>query len=278
MPKITPRQQIKEGAKTLKQLMIAKLGVIIENMIAQMMRSYRTTIPSQRLSAIKDIQPTGIADYKATLIEALSALANDAIEQARKEVPKASKVKLAEFDQLTPELQKILKTRTELLVGKQVADIKSVLDFAYTGNLLTTDSEAILTADIEGAAEDFLTCASVTAGAEITASTVIADARDAFFFDSDVLEEIDAFEFVNEDPQTPICIDLAGTIFDKNDPELFRYTPPLHWGCKSWIRPILKGELGDREVTDLRPSTSKLEASIQFSEEVAMHCASKNCC
>lgn len=267
---------MKEGSKLLRDLMIKNLGDISGKMIDQIMRAYRNTTPSQRLTAVKAVEPSGVNQYKSDLIEAMSALSTDAIDQARKEVPAASKVKLAEFDKLTPTLQKKLKTRTDLLVGKQISDLKSIIQFAYTSNEDTTDSEATLEEDINDSAIGFLNGTSLSAGAEITAATVIADARDAFFFDDDVLEEIDAFEFVNEDPVTPICQDLEGTIFSKDDPDMFRYTPPLHWNCKSWIRPILKGKLGDREVTKLKPSTKKLEDTIQFSEYCST-CHKKDC-
>jgi NAD+--asparagine ADP-ribosyltransferase len=81
-----------------------------------------------------------------------------------------------------------------------------------------------------------------------------------------VKEEIDAFEFVNGDPVSEVCQDLAGTVFDKDDPDLFRYTPPLHWNCKSYIRPILKGNLGNKTIEKLKPSSKKIEETIQFTE------------
>lgn len=36
--------------------------------------------------------------------------------------------------------------------------------------------------------------------------------------------------------------------------------------CKSFIAPILVGQLGNREIQELKPSKAKLEDSIQFSE------------
>lgn len=266
MKKVTPRKQIADAADVISALMREHLGYIADNLIEQVMKRAKNLTPSTRLNAIKDLSPKGQAEYRATMIELMSALSTDAIDLARKEVPKAKKVKLGEYDKLTPTLQKKIKTRTQLLIGKQLGDLMKVIEFAYADNEDTTDSDAQVEQDIRDSAVGWLDGTSVSAGAHITAATVISDARDVFFDDPEVSEEIEAFEFVNGDPVTPICTDLAGTIFDKDDPDRFRYTPPLHWNCKSWIRPILKGNLGNKEITKLKPSSKKLDASIQFDE------------
>lgn len=287
--KITPKKQIKEAVPELKDLMIKHLSIIAENMIDQIIGVYKYVPDSKNLDAIKGVQPSGVQEYKRVMLEILSELAADSINLARKEVPKAKKVRLAEvietikfgptiFESLPPALQKKIKTRNDLLIGKQIGDLQATINFAYANNEDTTDSESTIEEDLHDSALGFLEGPSINAGAEITAATVISDARNAFFFDDDVLEEIEAFEFVNEDPVTPICTDLAGTIFAKDDPDMFRYTPPLHWNCKSWIRPITNGNLNDREIEKLQPSTKKIEDTIQFSDESIMHRDCKNCC
>lgn len=46
--------------------------------------------------------------------------------------------------------------------------------------------------------------------------------------------------------------------------------------CKSYITPILKGKLGDREITQLKPSSSDLEKYIQFSDDPARNFCCNN--
>lgn len=270
--KITARTQIKEAAKELKELMRDNLEPIAEDMISRLMGSVRRLTPSQRAGASKDLEPVGVRDYKALMLEALSSLALDGINQARKEVPKAKKVQLADFDKLPPALQKKIKARNDLLVGKQIADLTRVIQFAYENNEDTTDSDDQVEQDLHDSALGWLDGTALSAGADITASTVINSAREAFFFDDETLKEIDAFEFVNGDPVTEVCQDLAGTVFAKDDPNMFRYTPPLHWNCKSYIVPILAGDLGNKEIEVLKPSTKKIEDTIQFSEENHLFC------
>lgn len=257
---------MKEGKKILEEIMLENLESISEDLIDQVMIQARKLIPSQRLQAISGLAPSGVREYKAQLLEAMAALATDAIDQARKEVPAAKKVKLGEFDKLPPALQKKIKTRNDLLIGKQIGDLQKVIEFAYATNEGTTDSNDQLEQDIRDSAIGWLDGTAVQLGADITAATVVNEARDAFFSDDDVADQIDAFVFVNGDPVSEICKDLAGTVFAKDDPNRFRYTPPLHWNCKSSIQVILKGNLNGREIVPLKPSTQKIEDTIQFSE------------
>lgn len=255
---------MREAQKGLKEIMQVQLAVIADNMISQVMAAARKLPTSKRLDALHGITPKGIQEYRSLLLDGIVLIAEDGIESARKEVPKAKKVKLARIDRFTPKLRDKMKTRTELLIGKQIGDLQKVIEFAYATNEDTTDSDDTVEQDLRDSALGWLDGTALEAGASITASTVINDARDAFFFDPEVLEEIEAFQFVNGDPVTDICQDLEGTIFAKDDPDMFRYTPPLHWNCKSYIIPIVNGNLKGREIEKLEPSTKELKEQIQF--------------
>lgn len=271
MAKQNVRKQILEAKTAIKELMQENLAVIAENMIDQIIGKAKRLTPSQQLDAIKDIEPRGQAEYKDLLLTALSVISLDAIEKARKEVPAAKKVRLSEFDRLPPALQRKIKSQSNLLVGTQIGDLSKNLFFQYQSSLDSTDDPSLIGSDITDSATEYITGPSIEAGSGVIASQVVNSARNAFFFDDDVLEEIDAFEFVNGDPVTEICKDLNGTVFSKDDPEADRYYPPLHWNCKSYIRPILKGNLGNKEIEKLRPSKSKLEDQIKFAEEGHVH-------
>lgn len=265
---------IRDASKDLKSVMREFLGVIAEDYIAQITKKANKATPSQKVNATKKANIKGVTKYKQIISELMATLAIDAISQAKKEVPK-NKFKFAEMDDLPPDLRKKLKLRLDLLIGKQIGDLQSVIDFAYANNEGTTDSINQIKEDLNDSALDWLDGTTLQAGAEITASTVISSAREAFFLDPEVEDEIEAYEFVNGDPVSKICKDLAGTVFAKDDPNAFRYTPPLHWNCKSWIRPILKGNLGNKEISKLKPSTKEIENTIQFSENVLDECP---CC
>ncbi len=261
--KINARQQIKQGEELLLELMQQGLTTVSANMISSIMKGYRASTPSTRDAVVKNISTKGQNEYKSSILDAMASLSLDGIDQARTEVPAAKKVKLDDIDKLPNSLKKKLKARADSLVGKQVSDIEAELRFAYLTNSEIM-SEEELAYFLTQSASAWVDGTSVRAGASITSATIISEAREAFFFEPDVLEELDAFIFVNGDPVTEVCQDLAGTVFDKNDPDLFRYTPPLHWNCKSSISPILKGDLGNRTIEKLQPSTKEIEDTIQF--------------
>jgi hypothetical protein len=266
--KINVKKTINEAKKDLKTIMQNHLSVIGESIIDQIGSKMKGLTPSNRLNALNNITPKGVNEYKSIMLDALTVIAIESIEDAKKSIPKAKKVKLAapNIDKLPAKLRDKIITRNQLLVGKQVGDLQAVIEFAYATNEDTTDSDDQVLDDMRDSALGFIDGTAIEAGSGVTASTIINEAREAFFFDDEVLEEVDAFMFVNGDPVSPICQDLAGTIFDKNDPNLFRYTPPLHWNCKSYIEPVLKGDLGNREVEKLKPSKSSLDKYVQFSD------------
>lgn len=279
MAKDTTRIDIKDASKALQAIMQEGLVSISSAMIDQVMKNWRNATPSQRFTAIKGITPSGANEYKKKLLNAYAVIAADAIKKARKAVPKAKSVRLSEidenalqlgeFDSLPSDVQKRLKAMLDLLVDTQVSDLEKQVFFQYTSSVDTTDTEAVLFNDLEVQAGEYIEGASIRAGSEVNAATIINEARLAFFQDDDVTKEIEAYEFVNGDPVSPICQDLAGTVFSKDDPNLNRYWPPLHFNCKSYIAPILNGNLGNREITPLKASTKKIDDSVQFSERFA---------
>jgi len=277
MAKAKVKKEIVEAAALLKELMIENLTFVAESMIDQIMRNYKKLTPSKRYDSIKDLNAKGMKEYKDEMLAAMAVISAMAIENARKEIPAASKVKLSEwnesalslgeFEKLPPKVRNRLKSQVDLLLNTQKSDLDKVIMFQFSSSLESTDSEDIIRHDIFESAEDFILGPSIDAGAGVVAARGINEARQAFFFDDEVLEEVDAFQFVNDAPETPICDDLNGKIFAADDPEFQRYTPPLHYNCKSYIIPILKGKLGDRKIERLKPSKADLDKYVQFSGE-----------
>lgn len=274
MAKLTPRMEIKEAGKILTDLFTEELSKIGDEMVKQAMSAWRDGKKS-----LGELKWPGEMEYRARVRDTLTLLASQSILKARSEVPKAKNVKLFDenesilfaatsliFDKLPKDVRDFITKQCDLLVGTQLGDLERNLKFQYLDSFGTTDSELLFEEDMTEVCVDYIDGNSVRNGANLLASKTVNEARQAFFFDDETLEEIDAFEFVNGDPVTDICNDLAGKVFAKDDPNMWRYTPPLHWNCKSYIVPILKGKLGRREIEKLKPSTKKLEEQIQFSE------------
>lgn len=256
---------IKEGGKNLAAIMREGLSEIAEDLINQIMINARRATPAERVNAIRGVFPRGVSIYKGAIKATLAIIAQHAGEQVKKEVPKARpKIKLSEenltlseFDNLPPAIRKKITNQTNLLVGKQIGDLQKVIEFAYQTMEEETDSNDAIEADLKDSAIEWMTGTALEAGAELNSASIINTVRTAFFTDEDVLQEIDAFEFRNDNPVTEICQELNGTIFAKDDPTASQYMPPLHWNCKSYILPIKAGSLGDRETEKLEPSTKK---------------------
>lgn len=276
------RSLMRESAAVLKEVFQDGLAGISAAIVKQVMARYRALPHASRARAVTDkIAWTGEAEYRRVVLEIMAEISADAIAGARKEIPKAKNVELSEkaeallfaetaiFEELPTGLQQKLKKRAELLVGMQLTDLQSTIFFQYMNSFDTTEDPRILEDDLRQAAAEYVSGTAISAGAELTAANTVNTARNAFFLDDEVKAQLDAFQFVNGDPVTPICQDLNGVVFAVDDPNLVRYTPPLHWNCKSYIQPILVGDLGNRKIEALKPSTKELDDSIQFAEHLS---------
>lgn len=289
MKKPPIRKHIINGKAALKQIMKENLQGITEAMIQQIIARARKATPSTMIDCIKNVDQPGVGAYKSALQSALAVLATDALTQVRREVPKAKHVKLSEpvvdfnhpvgcdakgemvylldeFSSLPPKIQKKIQVESNLVVQDQADSLAKSIYFQWASSHDSTDSVDILETDITDAASDYVDGNSIDAGAGLMAAELINTTRSVFFSDKDVQAELDALQFINSDPVTDICQDLDGTVFAADDSNADRYQPPLHWNCKSYIVPIIAGNLGNKEITDLKPSSKDLEDDIQFAE------------
>lgn len=260
-----PKKQIKTDREVLLDYMKENLSKISDNMIQQVIGKYRNLPDSRRLDAIKNISPKGQQEYLSGIIDLLAGSSYRALQQARKEVPKKRKIrltehmdsmKLSEFDSLPPDVQKKLKARAQLLVDSQMGDLEKAIYFQYANSVDATDSEALLVKDLASSAKDYVEGINVQGAAGSVIPAIVNEARNAFFFDSEVESEIESYTFVNGDPVSPICQALAGTVFAKDDPQLQEYWPPLHFNCKSYLSPNLVGK-NNPSVTEQDDSWNK---------------------
>jgi SPP1 gp7 family putative phage head morphogenesis protein len=81
-------------------------------------------------------------------------------------------------------------------------------------------------------------------------STAFTAGRMKQMRDPDVLSVAPAFEFdaVNDSSTTKWCKNTHGLIAMTTDPAWDRYSPPLHWQCRSDLRVVDKYELRDRGI------------------------------
>lgn len=277
----TANKQIRKSKEAIQDTMQIGLAAIADSIISQVINKAKKLPQSKMGDAIKNVNPKKTNQYKSDLKATLAVVSSDALDQARSEVPKKKNVKLmeneerllfGEFENLPPKIRKRITDANNLLIGTQIADLEKAIFFQFNSSVASEKPIKEVESDIREKAEAYIVGNAIQAGASVVSANTVNEARNAFFFEDDVLEEIEAFQFMNGDPVSIICTDLAGTIFAKDDPNAFRYTPPLHYNCKSWIRPILQLKKGQK-IEKFKPSTKKIEDTIQFSEELSTCCS-----
>ena len=225
-----------------------------------------------KTETIKKTKKTGVAQYKRDLQSAIAVIASDSLDYARKKMPNGSKVKfmedehtllLGEFEKLPLKVQKKIRNQVDLIVITQVADLEKAAAFQHSASISSSKSMVEARFDMIEKTDKYRDGNAIAAGSHTTAATTVNNVRNAFHATPAAMEQIVAFKFVNDNPKTPICIDLNGTIYSKDDPDHFKYTAPLHFNCDSYNIPIYKLKKGE-EIKKIKPSTAKLEATIQF--------------
>lgn len=276
MAKQRIKKDIHEAREAVSEIMKEGLKMMADLEIDQIIKRAKKLTPSTRQNAIKDLSNSGFSIYKDALLTSMAVVVGEALKQARSEVPKKAKVELSEwreeslilagdFDKLPSSVKKRLKGQVDLLTQTQKNDLDKAIMLQFSSSVESTDDLDVLKYDLIEASNKYISGPAIPAGASVVTARGINEARSAFFFDKEVLEEIDAFEFKNDSPETPICEDLNGIVFSKDDPNFWRYNPPLHFNCDSYIIPILKGNLKkDDEIEKLQPSSADLEKWIQF--------------
>ena len=135
-----PDKQIKMGSVELRQVMQINLKFISDSMIKQLMVKARKLKDSKILDATKGLQPKGLRAYNSDLEATISVIASEALDQVRKEVPKAKKVKLSEneerllfgeFENLPAKTRKRMEVENKALIGTQVDDLEKNLFFTF---------------------------------------------------------------------------------------------------------------------------------------------------
>ena len=268
-------KQIKKSSEAIKEVMQLNLADIADSIISQIIGKAKGLTPAKMLDATKNIMPKGSNKYKSDLKATLAVISSDALDQVRLEVPTAKDVKLmenehrllfGEFEELPAKIRTRIDNANQLIIGTQIADLEKAIYFQYNSSVTSGKGIKEVESDIRDKAEKYIMGNAIIAGATLSASNIVNDSRNAFFFTDDVLSEIEAFQFMNDSPVAAICKDLAGKYFPIDDPNHFRYTPPLHYNCTSWIRPVLRVKKGVK-VEKLVPTKTGAK-SIQFNEGV----------
>lgn len=234
----------------LARMMKNRLSLIAEKGLADLQRGLRAE--TNKLNAV-DRVTLNPASYRKDLLLATNKITNTGRKQGEKSL-KGMK-KLAEGDDLPPKIRKKNKLASKQTADSQVLDLESVIRFSALSAIERDLSDQAIMFEAEQAAEKFVKSGKVDNAAKTIAATAINAGRQVAF-DQNV-DRIQGFEFsaVIDDVTTDICQSLNGKTFKVNDPESFRWRPPLHHNCRSILVPIPATET-DVTFTGLKPSAS----------------------
>lgn len=134
-----------------------------------------------------------------------------------------------------------LMAQAALLASDQFQKLETTIFFTANSNIDLVDSARELVTKLEGARDDFIVSPTVTTGSVNIVSEAINNTRNDVMKEPDIMDTIDSFIFYNPSPVAPICKQLAGRVFSKEEYEQGKNLPPLHHNCSSVIIAQSKG-------------------------------------
>lgn len=128
-----------------------------------------------------------------------------------------------------------IEAQVSTLIDTQMNDLKKKIDLQYQSSARSTDSMKQLQFDLLESKDKFAESGALASGADILASQVVNETRLQVSLDDPEVESY-TFKAVDDDRTTPICLELNDWTFAPNDPALARYSPPLHYNCRSFLQ------------------------------------------
>lgn len=200
---------------------------------------------SKRRSILEDTPIPGKRDYRNKLRLDMASISQEAMRRVLKELGMQN-VKFDEFTDILKTLplamRNKLRTNVDAVVDDQYNELDKRMFFIASQKLDTTDSVDALIKDMKQAADRYTTDSGVLGvAATNSVSGNVNSTRNAVFQTPEVFEEIESFIIVNPSPEAPICKNLQGRVFSKEDYKT-QPLPPYHHNCETTVRAQLKGQ------------------------------------
>ena len=255
-----PTLFIKDRAKNIHTLMETELTGRVAIYLSKIEKQLKKEPSVQkRRKIVQNSELPGKSDYKKKVRLEMAQIAKEATRNVLKELNNP-KVKFDEFNEILKAvpfaLRDKLRANIEELVNDQDAELKKRMFFIASQKLDTTDSVDAVIADMKKAAESYtITSGVLGAAATNVTSDIVNSARNGVFQTPEVFEEIESFIIVNPSPEAPICKELTGRVFSKEE-YLNQDLPPYHHRCETTVKAQLKGQKNNLPVNPigLRPT------------------------
>lgn len=188
-------------------------------------------------------------DYLAFLRSYVGESGQETMKATLEEVGKPE-LKLSEddFDGLPKKARDRIKKELALIAKYQDADLEKMVYFSVNDELDKNTPIPTIIQQIKKQRTRYLEGGLIFTAATNLLSKVVNGVRNDVFQAPDVMDDIESFVFVNHDPKSPICQNLVGRVFTKEEYAASPYLPPLHHNCKSVLQAQTKGKKGNKPV------------------------------
>jgi hypothetical protein len=253
-PKDNATKLIKQESKKIDELLYNDMLQRTDKYLNKAQEVLKKTKKNGRRNALAKIDIPDKKFLKDDLLSAMARVTAMATEDVKKELGLNPNLKLDELEDLlnslTPESRAKLKTEIEAVTQTQDDEFKKRMFFIASQKIDTTDSVDLLVADMRKARDSYINSGAFKVVATNLVSGSVNTARNSVFQTPEVFEEIESFEIVNPSPVAPICKELAGRVFTK-DEYLTQDLPPYHHNCETTVKAQLKGQKNIKPVNPL---------------------------
>jgi hypothetical protein len=202
---------------------------------------------------LRNIELRGVDTYKKELQGKSAAMVNEGFTDAKKTFSNFKRKNKSAFENVKTWLQETFKpknlpsdlhvyvlNKVDSVVDIQTEDIRGKAILTAQSNIDLLPIEQIV-AEVDIVVTNIINSNKIKTGADnLTTDSYNTGAR---HYNTKVIStEIQAYRFTNSAPVAPICRSLVGHIYKAGSNALSKIWTPLHFRCKSRLRPIYKIE------------------------------------
>lgn len=221
---------------------------------------------SAKLKRVQD----AVSEYEQALARLNSAQGDIEVDDAIYALGRISdKVNLIFGDYLTPSQKKAVDAKVEVFSETQKNDVIKAVDLQYQSSLGYAEDDE-LEQDMLDSADGIIGGPMTTAGPDVQASQVVNDGllEAAEKYSEETGDEIISYTYIakDDDRTTDLCRELDGMTLAATDPNVNKYSPPLHFNCRSFMQVNTSRTKNNPEITKIPKLTKEAQKQMQFSE------------
>lgn len=253
----------------LTSYMLAKIEA--DDIQRKSFRSGTRKLSEYRFNAfkLKRVQEA-VDEYETALNRVLGAQDETEIEDAIYALGRISdKANVIFTDYLTPAQKKDAQARSQVFLDTQRNDVVKSIDLQFQNSFSYADDDE-LEQDMIEASDKAISGPMTTAGPDVQSSQLVNDGllEAAEQYAEETGDEIISYTYVakDDDRTTDLCQEMDGATFAANDPNVTKYSPPLHFNCRSFMQVNTSKTKNNPKITGLPKLTKAAQKQMQFSE------------